>query len=815
MKFNLTAIVFLLFSTLFYGQETGNDGVVRKQITAKRLSAPIKIDGIIDEEAWNGAETAQNFVERNPDNGKPEPQEMKTKVKILYDDTGIYFAAEMDDPHPENIKKELVERDDIGNDDFFGITINGYNDRQQGVFFVVQASGVQADAKIFHNSDDDFSWNAVWYSAVKIHEKGWTAEVKIPYSELRFPQQSIQKWGINFMRIVQKTNQNFTWNFVDSKKANYMYYDGVLNGIHDIKTPTRLSFLPYFSTYLNNYDGKTSVNVNGGMDLKYGLNDAFTLDLTLIPDFGQANFDNAVLNLGPFEQQYEENRSFFTEGTELFNKGGLFYSRRIGGRPSKQIEINNGETLVENPEKVKLFNAIKISGRTAKGLGIGFFNGVTEKSEAVIKDNLTGNIRKEVVEPWANYNVFVLDQRFANNSSISLVNTNVTRDGSFRDANVTAALFELGNKKNTYKYFGSVKESVVNNGETNYGTEAKIGFDKISGANRFGGNVNFRTKNYNIDDLGYTGPKNFVNYFGYYNYRYLKPRGNLNKLNYQLKVNLFERLETSLFNNLGIHQNLELQNKKFQNFGLGLYVEPLGQNDIYEPREFGRYLKVPMMVNPWIFFNSDQRKKLSGGGFTEIYTYDATGRTRYVSELNARYRFSDKFSISYNFNYDLYRNDVGFASKENSDIIMGMRNRNTFVNGLSSTYTFNDKMSLNLSFRHYFSSVDYLNFKKLEKDGTLSQSTYTGNHDGTYNFWNVDLRYSWWFAPGSQLTLLYRNAADSYLEVPNPAFKENFDYLFSKPQLNNISLKITYYLDYNRAKNWLRKKDVQHFSALN
>ena len=805
MKLKLSCIIFIIITQFLCAQETAVDDIARKQITAQRISAPIKIDGIIDEEVWNNAEIAQNFVERNPDNGKPEPENHKTKIKILYDDTGIYFAAEMLDSNPENIKKELVERDNIGNDDWLGITINGYNDKQQGAFFIIQASGVQADAKIFFNANDDFSWNAVWYSAVKIHDKGWTAEIKIPYSELRFPQQKEQKWGLNFMRIIQKTNQNVTWNFVDSKKANYMYYDGILNGISDIKTPTRLSFLPYFSTYLNNYDGKTTMNVNGGMDLKYGLNDAFTLDLTLIPDFGQANFDNAVLNLGPFEQQYEENRSFFTEGTELFNKGQLFYSRRVGGNPSKFAEVADYEEIIEQPEKVKLFNAVKLSGRTAKGLGIGLFNGVTEKAETTIQNKLTGEIRKTVIEPWANYNVFVLDQRFKNNSSVSLVNTNVTRDGSFRDANVTAVLFELGNKKNTYNYFGELKESIVNDGDMKYGTSALLGFNKISGKNRFGGNVNFKTKGYDIDDLGYTGGNNFINYYGFYNYRYLKPRGNLNVLNYRAQVNLLNRLQTSLFNNFSIHQNLELQNKKFQNFGLGLLVEPFGSNDIFEPREFGRHLDVPMMVNPWIFYNSDDRKKLAYGGFTEIYVYDESGRMRNVTEWNTRYRFSDKFSIGYEFDYDIYRNDVGFATKTDSDIIMGTRNRNTFVNGLSSTYTFNEKMSLNLSFRHYYSSVDYLKFQKLDLDGSRTESSYTGNHDGTYNFWNIDLRYSWWFAPGSQLTLLYRNAMDSYLEAPNPKFKDNFDYLFGKPQLNNLSLKITYFLDYNRMKHWLKK----------
>src|SRR5690606_38702168 len=338
----------------------------------------------------------------------------------LYDDTGIYFGAMLYDTNPAKIAKELTERDNIENDDIFGVTLNGYNDHQQSLEFLLTPAGVQADAKLTTDFGEDFSWNAVWFSAVKITENGWVVEMKIPYSELRFPKKDVQEWGINMLRLVNRTSTMYDWNFVDNKKGSYMLYDGVLAGIENINPPTRLSFLPYFSTYLNNYDGKTTANVNGGMDLKYGINDAFTLDLTLIPDFGQTSFDASVLNLSPFEVQFDEQRPFFTEGTELFSKGDLFYSRRIGGNPTRSPVLNDTEEIVENPEKVKLFNAVKISGRTNKGLGVGFFNALTEKTSAVIRNNDTGETRREVTAPWANYNVFVLDQRFRGNSSVSL-----------------------------------------------------------------------------------------------------------------------------------------------------------------------------------------------------------------------------------------------------------------------------------------------------------------------------------------------------------------------------------------------------------
>ena len=807
MKTPFLSAFLILTSGLILSQNTATDSISRKKATAVKITKSPKIDGILDEGVWQNAPSAANFIERRPNNGKPAVESLKSEVKILYDDTGIYFGAVLFDNEPSKIAKELTERDNIENDDIFGVTLNGYNDHQQSLEFLVTPAGVQADAKLTNDFGEDFSWNAVWFSAVKITETGWVVEMKIPYSELRFPKKQIQEWGINILRLVNRTSTTYDWNFVDNKKGSYMLYDGVLNGIENINPPTRLSFLPYFSTYLNSFNGTTDANVNGGMDLKYGINDAFTLDLTLIPDFGQTSFDKSVLNLSPFEVQFQEQRPFFTEGTELFSKGNLFYSRRIGGHPSLSPSLNTDEEFVENPDKVKLFNAVKVSGRTNKGLGVGFFNAVTEKMHAEIRNINTGEIRKEVIEPWANYNVLVLDQRFGGNSSVSLVNTNVTRDGNFRDANVTALLFDVRNKKNTYRYFGSTKESLVMNGETKYGNESSAGFNKVSGVHRFGANYFMRTRDYDIGDLGYYDRTNFHSINTNYSYRYLQPKGGLNVLNYNLNISHNRRLDEDLFTQFVIHNSIEMQTKNFFNFGGGLMIWPLGENDIYEPRTAGRHLDVPAMINPWIFINTDNRKKFRINTYIDYYAFDEKGRYQLIYQLNPSYKFSDKLRLYYDANFNYQNHDRGFVGKDANDIFMGTRNRFTVENGISSQYTFNNKMALNLSFRHYFSEVTYKGFSTLNSDGSVKDTNiFTENRDGTFNSWNVDLRYSWWFAPGSQLTLLYRNAVGSYLEESRIGIKENFTRLFNEPMVDNISLKLTYYIDYNQAKSWLKHK---------
>ena len=806
MKFNFTILTLFFIGNLAFSQTKQIEDIPRKKVVATKINQPIKIDGIFDEEAWNNAPIATNFVQRSPINGVPIPDSLRTEVKILYDDTGIYFAAQLFDPEPEKIAKEMVERDNVGNDDLFGVILNGYNDKQQSLEFLVMPTGVQYDAKITNDNGEDDSWNGVWYSAAKINDKGWFVEMKIPYSELRFPKKDLQEWGFNMVRRIQRTKVMYDWNLVNNEKGNYNLYDGIIEGIENIKPPLRLSFMPYISSYVNNFDGKTTANFNGGMDLKYGINDAFTLDVTLIPDFGQASFDNAILNLTPFEQQFSEQRSFFTEGTELFSKGELFYSRRVGGEPSRYPDVSESETVSEYPAKVKLFNAFKVSGRTKKGLGIGIFNGITEKMEATITDNNSGTTRKETVEPWTNYNVLVFDQRFNDNSSVTLVNTNTMRAGDFRDANATGLLWNISNKANTYSYFGNVKGSWVKENGTTFGSRGNLGIGKYSGKNRFEVIANYVDKNWDINDLGFSTSTNYANYRAWYGYRILKPIEKFNNIFLNFNLNYDHRLDSFLYTTFRFNHNNQFTTKNFQNFGGGVEFTPFGENDIYEPRTFERHLKVPGYFDSWIWFESDSRKKLQYNINFDYYAYDEKGRNKIIPSIFIRYRASDKLNLVWDFDPVFSNNEIGFAGKDSNNIYMGRRQRNTYENAITGKYTFNNTMAISLAFRHYFSDVTYKQFYTLNTDGSINSDTnFTRNLNGTYNSWNVDLRYSWWFAPGSQLTILYRNATQNYLDISRMKVKNNFENLFDEPLVNNISLKLTYFIDYNRAKHWFKK----------
>lgn len=337
--------------------------------------------------------------------------------------------------------------------------------------------------------------------------------------------------------------------------------------------------------------------------------------------------------------------------------------------------------------------------------------------------------------------------------------------------------------------------------------EGKAGLAKISGKHRISGEINFRTKDYDINDLGYSGQTNFIRYYGYYGYRYLQPKGFLNNLFLNFNLNYSRRLERDLYNNFIFNFNSSFTTTKFFGFGGGFEMTPFGTNDIYEPRVAGRFVKVPDYYNVWGWFSTDYRKKLAVDVNVDWYKYNERGRGNLHLRFSPQYRVSDKWKLYLRTNIDLSDKEEGFVDMVDTDIVFGKRDRNTVVNSLESQYIFNNKMAMNLAFRHYYSEVEYSTFLTLQNDGGLEPNPlYKEDRNATYNNWNIDLRFSWWFAPGSQLTLLYRNAMDSYVGDARVNFSDNFKNLFDAPQLNSISLRISYYLDYNRAKNWFGPK---------
>jgi hypothetical protein len=798
----LILISFLLTNTFSFSQ---------KKVLRAIPAGEITIDGKLDESIWEYAPAASDFIMFSPDNGKPITENKKTIVQVVYNDDAVYIAAKMYDDEPYKILKEITQRDVFGTAELFGIFINGFNDSQQDFRFYVTAAGVQADC-ISTNQGEDFTWDAIWDSEVKITDFGWVVEMKIPYAALRFSKDKQQTWGINFFREIRRDRQLYTWNYIDTKINNENAQSGILEGIDNINTPTRLFFFPYSSYYINaNEQNKTRGELKGGLDIKYGITDAFTLDAILVPDFGQTKFDNVELNLSPFEQQFSENRPFFTEGTDLFSKGDLVYSRRIGESPGISTDAN--EIVEEYPNSIKLVNAVKVSGRTKGGLGIGVLNAVTEKTSVTIKDTLTNTTRRAVLSPLANYNVLVLDQRFHKNSSVSFVNTNVTRDDSFRDANVSALVWDLNTKENTFTTNGNFKYSYLNENPTDKtGYNTSLYFADTSGKYRYGFGGQYVSKDYDINDLGINFINNYHALFGNATYRILNPNTTFNT--FTVFLNLYSELDnrTGRIQTADVNFNIDSYDKKNDYYGLGITARPHETYDFYEPRTAGhnRFVIQPEYIETRFGFSPNYNRKFVLDLHTNFAFVNEKDRINYGFTIGPRYRFTNRFSLIYTFDYYRQNNNTGYAGNFDNDsnpltddqIIFARRNRITYTNTLQGKYAINNKMNLNLSVRHYWSYAKNTGFLELQENGELINNlAYSGNQGSSFNTWNFDLSYNWWFAPGSQISMLYRNSSFVSDNVFNTEFSRNFNNLVNNDHLNHIfSVSIRYFIDYNSLK---------------
>ncbi len=789
--------------------------LAQKNLVASRVSNKITLDGRLDEAEWQNAAIATDFTNWQPQAGNTPSQ--VTEVRVIYDDEAVYIGAYMHENSRNDIMTEITERDNLGNTDWFGIVLDTYGNATEADEFIIACTGTQFDAKVGSNGEDE-DWDAVWFGEVQLTDKGWSAEIMLPYSALRFPKKEVQNWKINFMRRQAKTGEKNSFQYLDPEVSGFITQTANLTGISKIKPPLRLSFSPYVSAYaLHSKDNSrdpinsTGYSYNGGMDVKYGINQSFTLDMTLIPDFGQVQSDPQVLNLSPFEVRFSENRPFFTEGTEIFGKGDLFYSRRVGGTPigygNAYNAMGSNEQIDENPQETQLYNATKLSGRTASGLGIGLFNAIAAETHATLKNTETGEERRIQTGPMTNYNVIVLDQNLRNNSNIALTNTNVWRAGNnYHDANVTAITSNIKNKAQSYQIDGGLAYSQLLNPESENitGIQYEIGVGKIAGNFNIFASTDGTSTNYNSNDLSFLQETNVREYDVNMQYSINNAFSSFNRANFWGNVSLGTLYESSDFRYLHINAGWWTETKKQWNFNMWYNTQPKAAHDYFEPRTPGRFYKRPGMVNTGFWMGTDNRKKLHLTFSVFGMKWFEEGRKFGEWDLDARYRVSNKFTVGLGTGVDHNWNDIGFVNSDANNIYMGRRDRYLVPSEIYARYSFNKKMNLRFDLRHYWVKVFYDKFYSLNEDGTLTDSNYEGFHDLSYNQFNIDMTYRWRFAPGSDIFIVWKNNISQYDDDSNidhenlNYFKDGVKTLRDLPQNNSISVRIVYYLDYNQ-----------------
>lgn len=813
---------FLLFISIFlftdnYAQK--DSAIIRKEYFAVRAEKSPKIDGVLDDDAWKNVTATSSFTQSSPTSGLPVKN--PTEVKIIYDNTAIYISAMMYDNACDSICRQLGNRDEGVNADEFRIVFDTYNTEQDAFVFIVSASGLQGDSKF-----SDGLYNAVWESAAKINEKGWAVEMKIPFSALRFPNVEEQVWGLQITRNTIRNGEFDQWALTKKGDTNFMKYFGYLKGIKNIKVPIRLSLTPYITAYSSHYptnvagESNFTSNVTGGLDLKYGINESFTVDATLLPDFTQVQSDNVVKNLSAFEVQYDEQRSFFQEGTDLFQKGDLFYSRRIGRRPTGYYDAYNqtatNETIIKNPDQAKLLNATKVSGRTAAGLGVGLLNAVMDDTYAVAKDS-AGNERKILTEPFSNYNIVVFDQQMKNSSSAYLINTNVARENNNGNHNATGAGLDLKNKKGTYGINASSSitnvfsktDSIENQYTDVFGYRYHLSLSKISGPVQFDIFRNVMNASYNNNGMGITNETNFINNGVQLNLFQFEPNAYFLNSHLGVSAQHFENFTTHTTNAIDLNINVNATFKNYYGVWLGCNSNPVEGKDYYESRTPGRiFIRTP---NVFFFggFNTDWRKKLNfnvniHGGTTTLISPTIGYNPFYGANENTSYRVNDKLSFSLYLAFHIDDGDRGWVNTDDyGNIIFGVRKITSVENVLSARYLFRNNLSLSLRARHYWSKAHYKSFYDLTDDGYLIDNiSYEGNHDFNFNAFNIDMVFQWQYAPGSSLNLVWKNSIYNEGDQVINGYFNDLNNTFEAKQLNTVSLKLLYYFDYL----YLRKK---------
>ena len=403
-----------------FAQENSETKIEKKIYTTSRVSGAVpEIDGKLTDAAWEQVEWGGDFIQYQPSSGEAPAE--PTQFKILYDDKNLYLAFKCYDKEPEKIVRRMSRRDGFEGD-WIEVNIDSYFDHLTAFSFTLSASGVIGDEAITNNGNNwDSSWDPIWFAKTSIDQEGWTGEARIPLSQLRFANKEHHVWGLQLTRRYFRKEERSTWQHIPNDAPGWVHMFGELHGISGIKPQKQLEIAPYTLAKIERFEkeegnpfvtGKDEA-LSVGVDGKIGITSDLTLDFTINPDFGQVEADPSQVNLSAFQVFFQERRPFFVEGRTIldyrltrsawggsFSSDRLFYSRRIGRSPQYFPSLEGNE-YIDRPQNTSILGALKLTGKTKKGLSIGVVETVTAEEKAVIDHE--GSRREVTVEPLTNY----------------------------------------------------------------------------------------------------------------------------------------------------------------------------------------------------------------------------------------------------------------------------------------------------------------------------------------------------------------------------------------------------------------------------
>ncbi|MFA5330343.1 MAG: DUF5916 domain-containing protein [Prolixibacteraceae bacterium] len=823
---------------------------------ATKIDKRPKIDGKLTDACWEEGEWAGGFTQQVPNQGKSPSQD--TEIKILYDNNNLYVAFKCYDKGPGKIRPILGRRDDpVG--DIAGVAFDSYHDKQTAYEFNVAASGQKVDLVHLGAYLWDFNWDAVWDGKAQVYDSLWTSEMQIPFSQLRFAPGEEQVWGMHVYRWIDRLNEEDQWKLIPIDAPAMVYLFGELHGIKGINPKTNYEFLPYLSTRFSpNTDQENKMNYGFGLDGKVGLNSGFTLDYAINPDFGQVEADPSVLNLTSYEVFNEEKRPFFLEGNTILDFAAgddmLFYSRRIGHAPSYSPDLEDNQTI-SIADNTPILSALKLTGKTKKGLSVGVVQSITAKENATIYSS--GSKDKLAVEPFTTFMVGRIKQDLnKGNTVLGGMVTSTLR--SIKDDHLAflskSSLaggidFQHNWKKRKYfvdfkGFFSDIngdKEAIsrLQSSPVHYfqrvdadyleydsnrtslsGWGGMLKGGKRSGKFRAIGTLNWRSPGVDFNDVGYLYQADIFEQRVNLTYKVSKPKGSIRSysVDFQQEHNWSYGFENTMdhlkilgylqFNNLwNIHLNL---NKYF---------------GIYDTRELrgGPNLYKDDYYDTELFIQSNSVKDLLVGFGPRMRFYsDKVSKTRYFTAF-WRWQLSDRFSITSRTVFDhtidhhqFVRSVVDLSGK--TQYLVGTIDRNTISSTLRFEYFVSPEISIQYYANPYASTGTYTNFrevadasnKSLDKRYisldkiTSSAGFYELKRQGTteytikypdFNFqeFRSNLVGRWEFRPGSTLYLVWTNTRSTYSDQLGQSIWKSFSSIPKVNSENVFMIKFSYW----------------------
>ena len=745
---------------------------------APRTTAAPVIDGRLDEAAWAGAEEIRGLTQREPEEGKPASEE--TVVRILYDEEALYVGARLEDGG--RVTTRLGRRDDFLDSDWFQLWLDPHLDRQSGAGFWVNPSNVQVDMTLFNDTWDDWSWDAVWSSATAVDADGWTVEMRIPYSQLRFPHRAVHVWGFDLGRRIQRSNEVLRLVHVPRTETGFVSRFARLAGIEGIAPPRSLEVMPYvvsradlLGTVADDdpFTSSTELGASAGLDVKYGVTTNLTLTGTVNPDFGQVEVDPAVVNLSQFETFFPERRPFFIEGSSNFSFGrgasnhnfgfnyfrpSFFYSRRIGRQPQAAI----GGEFADVPGETTILGAAKLTGKTEGGWTLGILDALTDEESARFqRDGVTG---RAVAEPGTNYFVSRIAREPSERSRVGMLFTAVHRDLGDGLQGLHEEAYTGG--LDGYRFFGD-KDVIWEwfaGGSLVRGSSQAIAATQRGPAHEFdrpdAGHVDFDPTRTSLD--GWSAGTMLAKQTGKWKYNLklesYSPGFDTNDVGFMTRSDLIASHAVLLYDNpepgerirnrnwwLGKYQNWNHDGDLIANglFGsawmqLRNYWTVFGSAgasaEVYDDRQTrgGPVAKDPGGYNFGLGFGTDDRKRLIFSA-EQNNSFDDEGGFSHGGYVSLRYKPTSNLSVAVSPSYNRSRSPFQYVttvadplarSTFGARYVFAEIDRETLEIGTRLDWTFTPRLSLQLYLQPFVASGDYHGFKELARPRSLDHTVY-------------------------------------------------------------------------------------------